>query len=658
MRKKRCAIYTRKSSEEGLEQDFNSLHAQREACEAYVLSQAGEGWFGLANHYDDGGVSGGTMDRPGLKALLADITTGKIDVVVVYKVDRLTRALTDFARLVDVFDQHHVSFVSVTQAFNTTTSMGRLTLNVLLSFAQFEREVTAERIRDKIAASKKKGLWMGGVPPLGYDSRDKTLVINEAEAATVRRLFALYLKHKNVRLVKLEADRLRLRTKPRRPNNGRASGNLPFTRGHLTTLLANPLYAGMIPHKGQRYEGRHDTIVDRKTWDQVQDKLASHSVERRSPTNTKSQHSLRGRIFDETGDILRPHHANKKGQRYHYYVSSRLLTKPGNADPTGWRIPVKEIEQTVRGIIAGWMMDNRNLETNLLPSNARIAERRALTAAAQTLVDEWKQSGAAASLDLLVARVELAPDKICISLDRDRLREALNLPAAESGDSDDIVIVTPIELRRRGIEARMVTGNGGDPTTAPDQRLIAAIASAKNWFAELQSGGVASVRELAARDKVDPSHISRILPLAFLAPDIIKAILDGCLDPGFTLSRTGCGQWAAFLGDPFKWIIAKWLRWIGRIEVDQVGFAMFWHRCRNCIDQISMRVQERQPFAMRDVLADHRFQQRRFSDAGPPDDVHVAKAIYALDAELAMGMPCVGAAYIGYWVETLALLRA
>ena len=263
VRKKRCAIYTRKSSEEGLEQDFNSLDAQREAGEAYIRSQAGEGWLALPHIYDDGGFSGGTMDRPGLKALWADIEAGKVDVVVVYKVDRLTRSLSDFARLVEVFDANQVSFVSVTQAFNTTTSMGRLTLNVLLSFAQFEREVTAERIRDKIAASKKKGMWMGGLTPLGYDSLEKRLIINDAEAEIVRHLFALYLEHRNVRLVKAEADRLGLRTKPRKPNNGRSKGNLPFTRGHLYKLLSNPLYAGLVAHKGQHHDGQHAAIIDR-----------------------------------------------------------------------------------------------------------------------------------------------------------------------------------------------------------------------------------------------------------------------------------------------------------------------------------------------------------------------------------------------------------
>ncbi|MEX2616402.1 MAG: recombinase family protein [Alphaproteobacteria bacterium] len=538
VRKKRCAIYTRKSTDEGLEQDFNSLDAQREACEAYILSQAGEGWLGLPHRYDDGGFSGGSMNRPGLTALLADIAAGKVDVVVVYKVDRLTRALSDFARLVDVFDTNHVSFVSVTQAFNTTTSMGRLTLNVLLSFAQFEREVTAERIRDKIAASKKKGMWMGGLPPLGYDNLGKKLIINAAEAETVRRLFALYLEHKNVRLVKREADRLGLTTKPRKPNNGRPSGNLPFTRGHLYKLLANPLYAGLIAHKGQRHEAQHTAIITRDSWEQVQACLAENGVKRRSATNSISRHTFASRIFDETGDMLRPHHANKKGRRYHYYVSRRLLAEPGNPDPSGWRLPARELNHTIARIVIGWLHDHREPEACLLSTTARIAERTSLTAAAQAIVEEWKQGGSdPKSIADLVERIELAPAEIRITLDRHRLSDALNLSDIPSGEAKQIVIAVPVTLKRRGIEARLVTGEGHARIAAPNAKLVAAVAAARNWFAEIQTGEAESVLELAARHKVDPSHISRTLPLAFLAPDIVNAIIDGRIDPELTLSR-------------------------------------------------------------------------------------------------------------------------
>jgi DNA invertase Pin-like site-specific DNA recombinase len=265
VRRKRCAIYTRKSSEEGLEQEFNSLAAQREACEAFIRSQRNEGWVLVRTRYDDGGFSGGNLERPALQHLIADIRAGRIDIVVVYKVDRLTRSLADFARLVELFDAEAVSFVSVTQQFNTTSSMGRLTLNVLLSFAQFEREVTGERIRDKIAASKKKGMWMGGNVPLGYDANQRTLVVNPAEAETVRRIFALYRELGCVRRVKEETDRLGLRTKCSRTAHGTERGGRPFSRGHLYSLLSNPIYTGQIAHKGALYSGQHPALIDSET---------------------------------------------------------------------------------------------------------------------------------------------------------------------------------------------------------------------------------------------------------------------------------------------------------------------------------------------------------------------------------------------------------
>src|ERR1700736_658372 len=278
---KRCAIYTRKSSEEGLEQEFNSLQAQSEACEAYIRSQRHEGWVSARTRYDDGGFSGGNIERPALQRMLADIQGGRIDIIVVYKVDRLTRSLADFARLVEIFDAQGVSFVSVTQQFNTTSSMGRLTLNVLLSFAQFEREVTGERIRDKIAASKKKGMWMGGNVPLGYDASERTLLINPAEAETVRRVFALYRELGCVRRVKQEADRLGLRTKCSMTTNGTERGGKPFSRGHLYTLLSNPIYTGRIAHKGppHRYYASAALIPDAGT-DRAQGwRLAAREIE-------------------------------------------------------------------------------------------------------------------------------------------------------------------------------------------------------------------------------------------------------------------------------------------------------------------------------------------------------------------------------------------
>src|SRR5271163_228570 len=301
LNRRRCAIYTRKSSEEGLEQEFNSLAAQREACEAFICSQRHEGWVLARNHYDDGGFSGGNLERPALQRLLDDIRVGRIDIVVVYKVDRLTRSLADFARLVELFDAQSVSFVSVTQQFNTTSSMGRLTLNVLLSFAQFEREVTGERIRDKIAASKKKGMWMGGNVPLGYDANERTLVINPAEAETVRRIFVLYRELGCVRRVKEEADRLGLRTKCSTTANGTERNGKPFSRGHLYGLLANPIYTGRIAHKGRLYPGQHPALIDDETWTAVQRQLAAHAHDHRRSAKAAEPSLLAGLLVDARG---------------------------------------------------------------------------------------------------------------------------------------------------------------------------------------------------------------------------------------------------------------------------------------------------------------------------------------------------------------------
>ncbi len=320
----RCAIYTRKSTDEGLEQDFNSLDAQREACEAYIQSQRSLGWRSLAKKYDDGGISGGTMERPALKDLLLDIEAGKVDLVVVYKVDRLTRSLSDFSKIIDAFDDRNISFVSVTQQFNTANSMGRLTLNMLLSFAQFEREVTAERIRDKIAASKRRGMWMGGLPPLGYDVCDKKLIVNEDEAIVMRQLFDLYLKCKSVRTLKAEADKRGLVTK-RRSHGAKITGAKPFSRGNLYCLLQNPVYVGVVRHKGQSFDGQHDGIVDRQIWDRVQTLLAYQAPKRGSRTNNDHFCLLTGIVFDGAGERLCPTYSKKHGKIYSYYVSKNLI---------------------------------------------------------------------------------------------------------------------------------------------------------------------------------------------------------------------------------------------------------------------------------------------------------------------------------------------
>ena len=331
--KVRCAIYTRKSSEEGLEQDFNSLHAQREACAAYVLSQASEGWSLLPGDYDDGGLSGGTLERPALLRLLADIAAGKIDIVVVYKVDRLTRSLLDFAKLVEKFDAAGTSFVSVTQSFNTTTSMGRLTLNMLLSFAQFEREVTAERIRDKIAASKARGMWMGGNPPLGYKPDGRSLEIVPEHAQLVREIFQRYLDIGNVRLLAQQLADAGICVPLRTSLTGRRMGGGLFTRGQIYKILSNPISLGEIHHKSRVYDGKREAIIERELWDADQARLADNTQGQQRGATAKSPSLFAGRVFDETGEPLVASHASKGKVRYRYYVSRALQHEAGASAP-------------------------------------------------------------------------------------------------------------------------------------------------------------------------------------------------------------------------------------------------------------------------------------------------------------------------------------
>jgi DNA invertase Pin-like site-specific DNA recombinase len=334
----RCAIYTRVSTDQGLEQDFNSLDAQYDASQAYIRSQAHAGWTLLRGKYDDGGFSGGNTDRPGLQRLLDDLRGGKVDVIVVYKVDRLTRSLADFAKLVELFDQHNVSFVSVTQQFNTTTSMGRLTLNVLLSFAQFEREVTSERIRDKIAASKRKGLWVGGMAPLGYDTRNRKITVNEAEAERVRTIFRRYLELGSLNLLMADLREQGIVSKVRTLKSGATVGGIPFTRGPLAHLLRNRFYVGEVSFKGEVLAGEQPAIIDRTLFDAVQAKL-TEQVNHHKTARLKSEALLAGRIFDDRGNRMTPSHVRKRGIKYRYYLSSALLQ--GQADRAGTvrRIP-------------------------------------------------------------------------------------------------------------------------------------------------------------------------------------------------------------------------------------------------------------------------------------------------------------------------------
>ena len=525
---KRCAIYTRKSNEEGLEQEFNSLHAQRESCEAYIVSQKHEGWKIVNTPYDDGGFSGGNINRPALKQLLDDITAGKIDVIVVYKVDRLSRSLHDFARMVEVFDKHHVSFVSVTQQFNTSTPMGRLTLNVLLSFAQFEREVTGERIRDKIAASKKKGMWMGGFVPLGYDAVDKKLVINPQEAETVRQLFRRYLALRCVRLLKEELDRDGMTTKTRTKEDGTITGGCFFSRGSLYKILSNPIYIGQIRHKAICHPGQHEPIIDQSLWDAVQQQLKNNAPQRLATRKTDTS-LLAGKLFDASGDRLAPSHANKRGRRYRYYVSYSLKTGAAEQNRQGWRLPAQEIEETVIRAARSILNDRLAISAALRESNIAVHHIPAVLSAADALSKKPDNGDAIVNL---IERVDLRMDGICL-----RLSLASLVPVGASTSSDTITTTrdVPMRMKRRGVEMRLVIEGG--TTSKTDPILIKTIARAHGWFEELQSGQIKNLTEIASREGIDNASLSRIIPLAFLAPGIIESIIAGSQPADLTAQR-------------------------------------------------------------------------------------------------------------------------
>ncbi|SPJ25045.1 recombinase family protein [Palleronia abyssalis] len=532
----RCAIYTRKSSEEGLDQGFNSLDAQHEACAAYVASQRHEGWTLGSERYDDGGLSGGTLERPALQRLLADIEAGRIGMVVVYKIDRLTRSLADFARLVERLETAGCSFVSVTQAFNTSSSMGRLTLNVLLSFAQFEREVTAERIRDKIAASKQKGLWMGGTVPLGYDAHPdpniRELVVNEREAETVRSLFDLYDRHGCLRQVADAAAGLGLRSRHRTSASGRSSGGGPLSRGQIHYLLTNPVYRGRIRHKEKVWPGRHPPVIPEDLWDRVQARLQAVGARPRGrrdarPAGTAAIGSLlTGKFRDETGDRLTPTHTTRRGKRLRYYVSNRLLA--GTADPAGWRLPAPALDQTIGKIVPDHLQSCAARHALLARPDAVTAEQ--VKASAAVLIGKLR-SGAGETLRDLVAAGTLRPGSIVLSLDAPRLAAALSV------EPDDLCpallgIEAPLALRRRGVEVKLMAGR---PAPAPDPGLVRILAEAHSWTAALRKGEQLS--DLAARTGHSDSYIRTRAQLAFLSPKIQAAILAGTQPPELTVNR-------------------------------------------------------------------------------------------------------------------------
>lgn len=527
--KTRCAIYTRKSTEEGLDQGFNSLDAQFEACAAYITSQRHEGWKQLSNRYDDGGVSGGKLDRPGLQRLLADIDAGRVDMVVVYKIDRLTRSLADFAKLVERMEVADCSFVSVTQSFNTSSSMGRLTLNMLLSFAQFEREVTAERIRDKIAASKKKGLWMGGLPPLGYephpDKLRRELVVNETEAHTVRRLFELYLENGCLNATSSAADTEGLRSKYRTFSNGRSQGGNPFSRGQIYATLTNPIYRGLIQHKKQTFTGTHPAIIDDVTWEDVQTKLQIASAKRRGANHSNHTAApLLGKFRDEAGERLTPTHTNKNGRRIHYYVSHGLVS--GKPRREAWRLPASEFENAVAQAISQHFAKHVKRRSILRISDA--AELEAASENTNMLVQDIHQKGIMAVCHCILVG-SIARNNIHIKLDASALAKLLKLDS-DKFNPDMLIINTTFSCRRRGQETKIVAG---DAEPVPDKTLVKALRHAQKWSNDLKSG--IAIKDIAKAQGCSDSYTRRIIPLATLSPRLQQAILNGSLSDNITL---------------------------------------------------------------------------------------------------------------------------
>lgn len=485
------------------------------------------------------------MERPALQALIQDIKAGLIDVIVVYKVDRLTRSLTDFAKLVDVFDEHDVSFVSVTQAFNTTTSMGRLTLNVLLSFAQFEREVTAERIRDKFAASKKKGIWMGGTCPFGYGHKDRKLYIEDNEAKTIRSIFNLYIKLRNVRLVKSEIDQRAYKTRLRTQKSGKVVGGKPFSRGHIYRILTNPIYIGNIQHKENVYMGEHQAIITQQIWDHVQSTLKSNAARRQTLGNSKSNALLAGLLFDTDGNTLVPHHAKARGVRYEYYVSQRL--KAGDQD-SGWRLPAGKIEDVITKLLADVFGSQKELMA-LIPLSQLSADRlQGVSTIAKSLRNQLK-SGEHADLKSLlhhlIETITLETNQIAVTFKSNYLAETFGLPPS---DQEQITLSKPMTIKRRGQEMRMVIGSEELAHANPDQALIKLVAQAYALRTGLEDGSVSSIKNFAESHGIDHADAKRMLPLSYLAPDIVEAILEGRQPEGVCVSTLRSGY-----GLPMPW---------------------------------------------------------------------------------------------------------
>ena len=525
----RCAIYTRKSSEEGLEQDFNSLDAQREACEAYIKSQMHEGWILVDKQYNDGGFSGGTMERPAFKELLRDIENNKIDIVVVYKVDRLTRSLMDFSKIIDVFDRHETSFVSITQQFNTTTSMGRLTLNILLSFAQFEREVTGERIRDKIAASKKKGMWMGGKVPLGYKKEDKKLIIYEEESKKVRMIFNKYLELKSVPKLMQYLKENEIKTKT----------DKYFSKGQLYHLLVNKVYIGKITHKDKVYEGEHDAIISEVIFEEVQKLLYENKVDKTCGTKCSSNSLLAGLIFDDKNNLMTPSHSNSHKRRYRYYVSTALKNYNDSEVGTISKIPAGEVEKFVVETTKEFLQDKE--QTQRLVKDFKVSKQNKLIYTAQNIKDYSEPK----LIRAIIHKIVISKNSIEITINANSLINVLNALANNqkiivpdrNEKFNQITITKKIKITQPSRNDNILILNAKEYNTPePNPYLVNAIVKSYYYHKQIRNGK--TIEDLQNEEGLkDSKYIRNILNIKYISPKLTEQILTGTQSKNLSLNK-------------------------------------------------------------------------------------------------------------------------
>lgn len=511
----RCAIYTRKSSEEGLELEFNSLQAQREACEAYIKSQKHENWQLLPTYYDDGGYSGGTLNRPALQQLLADIKAGLIDIIVVYKIDRLTRSLMDFSKIVEVLDKHQASFVSITQHFNTTTSMGRLTLNMLLSFAQFEREVTGERIRDKIAASKKKGMWLGGKPPLGYYRKDKKIYPDEDKSPLINNIFKKYIELKSTTLVK----------------EWLTTQGCNISVGNLNCILRNKAYIGQVGHKGVWYPGEHQGIIDKSLFEQVQAVMASNRINRQRYNPSKSL--LAGKLYDDKGNAMSPSWSTgSKGKKYRYYVSQAVIRKEHRKIGQISKISLPKLEEFIDNWFNTFLKDKTAIYPYIKDFEINKQKEIINKLTSYTITRTIEQT--------LIKRVDILPNHIKITLYETQVAELLNslyenreMDILQSKGAHSYTEAYHIGVIDNG--AKVLVGEIIKPTPHKETNLIKILAQAYKWHQDILDGKM--LKEIAQRDQKTEQYVRRILELSFLSPKIVRTILNGTQPADCSLKR-------------------------------------------------------------------------------------------------------------------------